>query len=137
VNPARQAVYEHLAADTTLTGMLADGTGGIYHQRAPQDARTPFVLFSKQAGSPGWDFDGAFVQGDVWLVKAVDQGASATTAETIAARIDVLLNPAVGMMLSTGEPVAVLRETDVDYVEDDTDADRSYRHTGAQYRLVY
>ena len=131
MNPVRAAIYERLAGDAALTGLLSTPTA-IYHQVAPQDAATPFVVFQRQAGDPRWQFAGGLVQSDVWTIKAVDRASSASGAEDIAARIDAVLTDAP--LAITGRVLlAVYRETDVEYPE--TSDGATYRHVGAQYRL--
>lgn len=131
MNPVRSAIYARLAGDATLTGLLSSATA-IYHQVAPQSAATPFIVFHRQAGDPVWQFDGAHVQHDLWLVKAIDRASSASRAEDIAARIDTILTDAP--LAVTGRVLlAVYRESDVSYPE--TSDGGTYRHEGAQYRL--
>ena len=131
MNPVRAALYARLSGDAALTGLLSSPTA-IYHQVAPQDAATPFVVFHRQAGDPIWQFDGAHVQSDLWTCKAVDRGASASRAEDIAARIDAVLTDAP-LAVAGRDLLAVYRESDVSYPET-SDGD-TYRHEGAQYRV--
>lgn len=128
----RQALYTRLAGDPMLTGLLAD-PGSVFHQVAPQGARTPFVLFHKQDGRPDWQFAGGHVQIDLWTVKAVDRSASASQVETLAARIDELLTDAP-LPVSDRRLLTVYRETDIDYPE--VDGADIYRHCGAMFRLI-
>jgi hypothetical protein len=132
VNATRRALYERLAGDATLTGLLSV-PDAIYHQVAPQSAAAPFVLFHKQAGTPGWQFAGAHIQSELWLVKGVDVGPSAGRAEDIAARLDELLTDApltvAGRLL-----LAVFRDSDIDYSEQHG-AD-TWRHCGALFRVA-
>lgn len=130
MNAVRQALYAALAADAPLTGLLSSATA-IYHQRAPQDAETPFVVFQKQAGNPRRTFTDAYAI-ELWLVKAVDRGSSANQAEQIAAAIDALLDGAT--LAITGQtPMSLRRDSDVDYPEDD--GAETYHHAGGVYRL--
>lgn len=132
MNEVREAIYERLAADATLTGLLSAPTA-IYHQVAPQSAAAPLVVFNKAAGTPNWQFGGAHVQGDVWLVKAIDRGTSASRAEDIAARIDAVLTDAP-LAIDGGVLLGVWRESDVDYLE--IDGGDQWHHVGSQYRLL-
>lgn len=131
MNPVRAAIYERLTGDATLTGLLSSATA-IYHQVAPQSAQTPFIVFHRQAGDPGWQFAGAHVQSDLWTVKAVDRASSASRAEDIAARIDTVLTDAP-LAVTGRDLLAVYRESDVTYPE--TTDGATYRHEGGQYRL--
>lgn len=131
MNPVRTALHAALSGDSTLTSLLSS-PGAIHHQRAPQNAKTPYVILHKQAGNPRWTFKD-HTQWDLWTVKAVDRGKTAKNAEAIAARIDVVLNDAA--LTVTGKRHLYLRrETDVDYGEDD--GGETFRHVGGVYRLV-
>ena len=60
--PIRKALYGKLAADTTLTGLLStDKPPGrnqnIFHSFAPDGGGTPYVIFSKSAGTPTYTFE--------------------------------------------------------------------------------
>jgi hypothetical protein len=132
VNPVRQAIYTRLSADSTLTALLSSA-GAIYHQVAPQTAQTPFIVFHKQSGVPTWQFAGAHIQGDVWTVKAVDRSSSASRAEDISARADVVLTDAP-LAVTGNDLLAVYRESDIDYPES-VDGE-TYRHVGFLARLV-
>lgn len=131
MNPVRQALYAALAADATLTGML-DAPTGIFHAVAPQNAGTPFVTLQKQAGTPDWQFGGEHIQSELWTIKAVDRATSATRAEDVAARIDVLLNDA-DLTIAGRDLLAIYRESDVEYTE--TADGGTYFHVGAMYRI--
>lgn len=131
-SPIRTAIYQRLAGDSTLTGMLATPTS-IFHQVAPQDSAYPVVVFNKQGGTPDWQFGGAYVQADLWQVKAISMGGSAASAEDIAARIDTVLNDAQ-LAITAGALLAIYRYSDVDYLE--TDGADQWHHCGALYRVV-
>jgi hypothetical protein len=132
VNPVRSAIYARLTGDATLTGMLSTPTA-IFHQVAPQDARTPYIVFHKQAGTPHWQFGGAHIQHDVWTVKAITRDASATVAEDISARADEVLTDAP-LAVDGRDLLAVYRESDVDYPEP-VDGE-IYHHVGFMCRLI-
>lgn len=134
MNTIRSGIYARLAADVTLTALLATPTS-IFHRRAPQEAETPFVIFHKAAGNPTWTFGDIsdHLQRETWLVKGIDRAPSSGLAEDIAARVEVVLTDAP--LVSAGHVhLYVRRESDVDYGEDDG-ADL-YHHVGAVYRLV-
>lgn len=132
MNEIRRAIYQRLSTDSTLTGLLA-ASDGIYHQQAPQTAQAPYIVFHKQSGVPFWQFDSAHIQNDLWLVKAVDQGSSASRAEDIAARIDVLLTDAP-FSITDHTRLAIFRESDVVYPE--TDGADLFHHVGALFRVL-
>jgi hypothetical protein len=131
MNETRRAIFDRLSGDATLTGLLA-APGNIYHQVAPQTATFPVVVFHKAAGTPVLQFVGAYVQNDLWSVRAISQGSSSTAAEEIAARVDVLLDNAE--LAITGRVHLYLRrDSDIDMSEQDG-AD-TFAHVGALYRL--
>lgn len=132
MSATRSALYARLSGDATLTGLLATPTS-IYHQVIPQTAAFPALVFQKASGTPDWQFAGASVQQDVWIVKAVDKASSATKAEAIAARIAAVLTDAP-LGIAGSVLLAVFRESDIDYSE--ADGADIYRHVGARYRLV-
>lgn len=129
---ARTSLYARLSGDATLTGLLS-GPAAIFYQVAPQTATFPYVILSKSAGTPDWQFAGAHVQTEIWIAKAIDKASSATRAEQIAARIDALLTDQP-LTVDGGIALAVYRESDISYVE--TSGADTFRHDGAQYRLV-
>jgi hypothetical protein len=45
-------VYSRLTADTTLTGLLAAGTGSIFQEMLPLNADTPAVTFTMEVNTP-------------------------------------------------------------------------------------
>jgi hypothetical protein len=131
MNPVRAALYSRLSGDATLTGLLS-AQAAIYHQIAPQDAAYPLIVFQRQDGRPDWTF-GDHMQRDLWTVRAIDRATSASDAEAIADRIDVLLNDAP--LVVNGRALLYLRrESDVDFSEQDG-AD-TLRHVGGVYRVV-
>lgn len=127
----RAAVFTKLNGDSELTALLATATA-IYHRRAPSGAAFPFVIYNKSAGTPLWSFNGNPLVNQVWLFKAVDRSRSASKAEDIDKRIDVVLTDAV-MDLSDGTLLYLRRESDVDY-DEGTDPDYIVHHVGGLYR---
>lgn len=133
MNPIRQALYERLVADAVLTSMLSSSTA-VYHGTAPQTAAFPFVTFQRPSGLPVWQFQGAHHQNDLWIVKGVSRGSSATLAEDIDKRIDVVLTDAP-LVIAGGVLLGIWRELDVPAYPE-TESGEQYWHAGAQYRLV-
>lgn len=132
MNEVRRAIYSRLAADATLTGLLS-APDAIFHGTAPQTSAFPLVTFQRLSGLPVWQFQTAHYQNDVWLVKGISRGSSASPAEDIAARIDFVLTDAP-LTITGGVLLGVWRESDIAY--DEVDAGRKYHHAGAQFRLV-
>lgn len=135
----RRAVYGKLAGDTTLNNLLGAPAAGyskaIYHDDAPANAAFPFVILAKQAGTPTEALqDPSAFETDIWLVKGVDQSDSADRAESIAARLNTLLNDTT-LSISGGTLLYLRRQSDVEYPEM-TDGVR-YKHCGALYRLLW
>lgn len=134
----RRALYGRLAGDTTLNALLATPPSGwsksIYYQQAPANAQFPYVVFNKQSGVPTEAFGApSALENDVWLVKGIDQSASADTAESIQARIKTLLNDA-SLSISGATLLYLRRQSDVDYPE--VSDGETYVHSGSLYRLV-
>jgi hypothetical protein len=130
-DPIRAAIYQRLAGDATLTGLLSAATA-IFHQRAPQAAVFPLVIFHKQDGRPRRTFAKAHWDTALWVIKAVDKASSASTAETIAARVDALLDNHA-LVVTGRQTLSLLRDSDIDYPE--PDGAETLRHVGAMYRL--
>lgn len=135
----RRALYGKLAGDTTLNGMLAAPPSGwaksIYHERAPDSAGFPFMVFEKTTGLPTGAFgDPSALQTDVWLVKCVDRSDSADIAEGADARATVLLNDATLTIAGGVTHLYLRRESDVAYPEIVDGV--LYRHVGGLFRLI-
>lgn len=134
----RRAIYGKLAGDTTLTAMLGPASVGqnIYYQQAPAGAAFPYVIFSKQSGTPTYSFQTgqSAYDSEVWLVKGVDQGSSADTVDAIASRVDTLLTDGA-LSISGRTQMYLRRESDVDYSEEDKG--QLFRHAGALFRLTH
>jgi hypothetical protein len=129
----RAAIYTLLTADDTLTDLLSSATA-VYHEEAPKEAAYPLVIFNRQSGQRVRAFAGEPMRPEVWLVKAVTQSESASTAEAIDARLETLLDDAA--LSITGSTLLHLRrESDVAYPE--RDGQDFYRHVGGLYRLVH
>ncbi len=130
MKPLREALYEHMAADTAL---LALATGGIHHQEASQDARPPYVLFEQVAGARQWTYGGPAMKDLRWVFEGVCMDGDAGPAEDIAARLETVLTDAA--LSIDGAGLLYLRPvSDVEYPRRDG-ADRYY-HSGAIYRVV-
>jgi hypothetical protein len=129
----RAAIYTLLTADDTLTDLLSSSSA-VYHEQAPKEAAFPLVIFNRQSGTRIYTFGGEAIRPEVWLVKAVTQSESASTAEAIDARLETLLDDAA--LSVTGSTLLYLRrDSDVSYPE--RDGQDFYRHVGGLYRLIY
>jgi hypothetical protein len=136
--PIRRALYGRLAGDTTLNNLLGAPPSGysksIYFQQAPATAAFPFVVFQKTSGVPTETFTvPAFMNGDLWLVKAVARDTTADRAESIADRFITLLNDA-SLSISGASLLYLRRQSDVEYPEVSDGV--LFHHCGAYFRLV-
>lgn len=134
----KRALYGKLAGDTTLNNLLGTPAPGysknIYYQQAPGTASYPLVIFTEQSAVPTEAFtDPSAFENYVWLVKGIDQSDSADVAESISARIMVLLND-TSLTISGNTLCYLRRQSDVNFPE--TDDGRQYKHSGSLYRLV-
>lgn len=129
-DPIRTAIFNALAADSTLSGLVSDR---IYFQRAPSSATYPLVIFFKSSGRPRRAFGDHF-QDEVWTVRATATGTtSATKAEEIAAAFDAVLDDAA-LTITGRAHLSTLRESDgPSYAE--IDAGTLYRHEPRLYRI--
>lgn len=135
----RRALYGKLAGDTTLNNLLGtpapNYSKSIYHQEAPAGASYPLVIINKQSGTPTEAFtDPSALETDIWLVKGVDRNTTADIAESIQARVMVLLNDSA-VSISGATTLYLRRQSDQEYLEV-TDGVR-YQHAGSLYRLVF
>jgi hypothetical protein len=130
----RAAIYERLHSDAPLQGLL--GTpGAIYHQVAPANTKSPYIILSKQTGNPYWTFGSRredHLQRERWMVKAVCVGGSASPAEQAADRADELLHDAP-LVIADTVLLYCRRASDIDYPE--TSGPDRYSHVGAIYRI--
>lgn len=133
-NLIKTALYQRLAADSTLTGLLADGTAGIHDTQAQQNAGLPLVVFTKPAGNAMYTMGQRSYDDQLWQIKAVTDGPSSQLGGSIVARIDALLDDQP-LTLSGGLTCLSLRRT-YDVPEYTETADGLRRtHQGAVYRL--
>jgi len=134
----RRALYGKLSGDTTLNTLLATPPTGysknIFYEVAPQGAQFPYVILSKQAGTPAYALGGRAVDNDIWMVKGVDRSGTADAVDNIADRLDALLTDG-SISISGRTQLYLRRESDVTYAEV-TDG-VVYRHAGSLYRLIY
>lgn len=134
MDQVRRALMTRLAGETAITTLLPDGADGIHHRLAPVDAAEPMVVFQRTSGS---DLTGTFGpdrwEGQMWLVKGVAQGESASVAEDLSDRIDNLLHD--NMLPVAGQVVHWLRrESRVDFEEQD--GQERWHHAGGLFRLI-
>lgn len=133
VNQVKAGLVSALKADTTLTGLLADGTAGVYPMPAPQGASLPYVTYQRVPGTgPSYTLGGKAWDNDLFNVKAVTEGNSPLVAGSVAARIETVLsdNP---VSVSGGSCLYLRLETTIEYPE--VSDGKTYHHIGGAYRL--
>ncbi len=151
MNPTavRRALYGKMSGDTTLNNLLATPPAGwnksIWYNHAPDEAKYPFVLFNKQAGTPTYaNAAKPAYETDIWLIEAVDgpdpgdatqTNTTADIAEAVSSRLNALLTDG-SLSIAGGDAVMWLRrESDTDRQEI-TDG-KTYVYSGSLYRLIF
>lgn len=131
MDPVRQAIGAHLLADEDVTSLLSS-PDAVYHQQAPRDAATPYVLFHRQTAQDRAGFGGSRGTTEPWLVKAIDRDETAEVAEDIAVALNRSLTDAE--LVIDGRAVqAIWRQTVVQYPEHD--GAEIVHHVGGLYRV--
>ena len=125
----RHGLYAKLTGASSVTSLV--GTR-IYHGVAPTGSDYPFVIFSKQTGTPRHAMGAVAFDTQLWLVKVVARDSTSNTAEDAATAIDAVLNNST-LTLSSGTTIGILRESDIDYLEDEDG--QLFRHHGGLYRI--
>lgn len=133
VNQVKAGIVSALQSDATLTGLLTDGTAGIYHMPAPQGAALPYITYNRVPGTgPTYTLQGKAWDVELYNIKAVTTGNSALTAGSIAARIETVLNDNP-VSVSGGSCLYLRLETVIDYPE--VSNGKTYHHIGGSYRI--
>ena len=131
MNPIRSALYAKLSSTSAITSQLSS-SDAIYHGQAPAQAKYPYLIFHKQAGTKIHAFGSTAFKRETWLVKAVDRNTTSNLAEAIGEACDAVLDG--GSLTVSGKTLADLRHVgDVDYLENS--GDQQFRHHGAAYRI--
>lgn len=128
-DPLREAIYQRLIGDATLTALLSS-PDAVRHRLSQGDA-FPYLIF--QAQIPGvpvrtW---GASSDQSVWLIKGICQAFDASPAEAINARCRELFDEV--QFEVDGHTVTSLREGGVDLGEPKDG--ELYQHVGSLYRI--
>lgn len=126
------AVIAKLANDATLTSLAP---GGIYRDTAPQGVQTPFVIVSQLDHNDEYSVGSAAYETVSYLIKAVHQSTSGTTAQSVADRIQTLLQGAA-LTITGYRLLLIQREGSLAYTEVDDGSDRRYQHRGGTYFLM-
>ena len=128
----RQGLYQALNV-AAVTGSLAEGSASLRHAVAPPTGLFPFVIFNKVSGTPTRRFGGNAFDSQIWMVKGIVKGQSASVAEDIDKAVRDLLDFGT-LTIAGGTLMHMARESGMDYTE--PDGDQIYRHCGSLYRLV-
>ena len=130
-DPVRAAIVGRLLATPAVTSLLG-AANNIFHAKAPSNATPPYIVVHRQAETDDWTFAGQPMEHDVWTVKAINRGGSASAAEDIRAAVTAALNDAP--LTVTGFALLQLRRMskfDFPEVEDGT----QFNHCGAIFRV--
>lgn len=120
----RQALYQKLNVPSVVGAGLATG---VYHKKAPERSRLPYLIFARQAvGTLQGTFRGFLLESDLWLIKAItDENSSATKEpETLGEDILAAAETSIGggIAITGGAIESVGRERDIPgYVEQQSD----------------
>lgn len=136
-NQLDRAIYTALAANPTLTGLLAGGTASpsVYRAVAPQNTDPPYVVFQTQSPStPVWKIGGLAWENALYMCKAVTLSTSAAAAGTIANEITGTLGGTATPAIAGYSIVGWRRIQDIDYTELGP-AGQVYQHRGAIFRI--
>lgn len=128
-SPVRIALFALLDGDDALSALAA---GGVHHQRAGVNTKSPYVIFNKQAGTEVWAFSD-FYSTELWQVKGVCRGGDAEEAEAIDTRCRELLDDAP-LDIDGLTTFYLRRETDIDLEQED--GAQSIFYVGGLYRLI-
>lgn len=126
------AIFAVLDADPTLTALLS-APHEVHQDMAPEKAVLPYVVFMLHTGTrTERSFRAGHVRDQIWLVKGVCRGRSATAARKIDFRCEQLLDE-VDIPLSSGRSLNMRREQDVSLP--DADSGETIYQRGGLYRL--
>lgn len=127
------ALIGKLSGDATLTTLAP---GGVFREVAPQGASEPYVIVQQTDHQDEYLLRlGQAFERFTYLVKAVHQSSSGTTAQSVADRIHTLLQN--GTLSPTNYRLLLLqRDQRIAYVEIDEERDRRYQHRGGLYQVL-
>jgi hypothetical protein len=127
----RQALYQKLNV-ASVTTLLPNGSAGLVNEHAPEDVSYPVCVFWKSSGVAVNVFGKEAFRDQLWGVKGVCRGNSASPAEAIDKAVYDILNFG-SLTITGGTLLSMIRESDISYPE--TDGDQTYKHRGGLYRL--
>ena len=126
-------LYSVLSADDGIQSLV---DGRIFGYRVPHSSGFPSILFQMQVAEADSRVIGSARVGSrlVYAVKAIGQGADFVAIQTIAGRIDALLEASSGSNID-GVIVSCVRDRPVEILES-SDTGEDYVHLGGLYRLT-
>ena len=127
------ALIAKLAGDPTLATLAP---GGVFREVAPQGVAEPYVIVQLMGHQDEYSLNRAQAFEDfTFMVKAVQQSSSGTTAQSVADRVHALLQN--GTLTITGYRLVDMKRTErIAYVEIDDDRDRRFQHRGGLYQVL-
>lgn len=130
---AEEFIISLLKADSSLTTLLPDGTGGIWLDVVPRTAKLPAVQVTFQGPTPFLHIlDHILWSEFYYIVRAVCEGWSFVPVRAAAARIHELLDAQSGST-ANGEVYGVHAYRPFRLVE--VEGEVQYRHLGTEFRI--
>ena len=130
MNVLDAALYTRLQG--TAVSSLLSGTTAIYKNQAPEGAVLPYIVFSKQSGSPE-NLDANRVDNLLYYVRAYS-GVSAAQAGSIDARVDTALH-LIPLTVSGWTNIWLAREANIELPSTEPSG-RVIHSAGALYRII-
>lgn len=128
----RTALYAKLNV-APVTTLLGSGSASLVHAKAQPTTAFPICVFVKSSGrNDDLSFGGDANRNQIWTVKGVVRGTSASIAEDIDKAVADLLHFGT-LSVSGGTTLYLAREGDVEFTE--TEGDQTYHHVGGTYRI--
>jgi hypothetical protein len=131
MSAVRNAIDARLKGDATLVA-LCGSSQSIFHRHAPQTAKPPVVVYSKNTGDRRYFFKGVPLHYETWLIKGIAFGRTADRAEAIGERIEAIMTD---LTISGHTCLDVRLESDVDLPEQV--GKEIFQHVGGIYRVVW
>ncbi len=128
----RQAIYQALNV-SAVTTLLGGGSASLVHSVAQPSATYPLCLFARQSDRSRLRFGGNAYDDQLWQVKGIVRGGSASVAEDIDKAVRDLLDFG-SLTITGGSLMHMARISGIEYAENV--GDEVYRHCGSLYRVV-
>lgn len=138
MNAIVKALYTKLAADATLSGLLASATS-IYDTQAPEGAPLPYVVIKKSSGDAHYALGGTRThRRQLYTIKAITQSDAAAIDASKASAIDERIDAVIGLdgnlSITGAAQILCRRRQDMpDYEETTTDS--VFIHRGGIYEI--